>query len=51
MTVSAAMALFWPMVVLMGLWFLSSAYNLVRVLMAKRDIRAAAAAKSAGAIK
>ena len=45
------MALFWPMVVLMGLWFLSSAYNLARVLMAKRDIRAAALAKSAGAIK
>ena len=34
----------------MGLWFMSSAYNLVRVLMAKRDIRAAAAAKAAGAI-
>ena len=33
----------------MGLWLVSSAYNLARVLMAKRDIRMAAAVAKQGA--
>eukprot|EP01045_Picozoa_sp_COSAG04_P016797 COSAG04_NODE_1435_length_6769_cov_40.700150_2_plen_83_part_00 len=48
-TISAIGALYWPLVVLMGLWLVSSAYNLARVLMAKRDIRMAAAVAKQGA--
>lgn len=42
---SALWALYWPLVGVHGLWLASSAYNLGRVMLNRRDIRMAAQAK------
>ena len=41
-TAAALWSLYWPLVVLQGLWAIVSAFNLARVVLLRQDVRMAA---------